>query len=69
MIQSEINKRNNRWKAHYANNIWENRMSPPENWNEPLPEYIEQRRVHSTLKDSIDEYSDGANSKSLCSIM
>lgn len=69
MIQSETSKRHNRWKTHYANNVWENRKSPPENWNDPLPEYIAQRRKNSSLKDTLDEYNLEENSKSLCSIM
>lgn len=68
MIESEKTKRNNRWKAFYANNVWENRQSPPENWNAPLPEYIAQRRANSTFKDTLEECND-MNNKSMCSIM
>jgi len=62
-------KRNNRWKSYYANNVWENRTSPPENWNDPLPGYIAQRRPNSTLKDTLDEFSAEMNNKSFCLIM
>lgn len=58
----------NRWKLFYANNIWETRSNPPENWNDPLPEYIAKRRSNSILKDTLGEYSE-ENSKSFCSIM
>lgn len=69
MIQSEKNKRNNRWSNFYANNVWETRKTPPTNWNEPLPDYIAKRRSMSTLKDNLDEYNTGSNSGPLCSIM
>lgn len=69
MIQSEKNKRIMRWKSYYANDVWENRDSPPENWNTPLPDYIAQRQSVSTLKDTLDEISLEENNKSLCSIM
>lgn len=65
LVNSEKNKRNNRWKTFYANNVWENRTSPPENWNDPLPDYIAQRRQNSTLGDELDK----TENKSFCSIM
>ncbi|XP_060833401.1 UPF0545 protein C22orf39 homolog [Rhopalosiphum padi] len=65
LVNSEKMKRKNRWKTFYANNIWENRTSPPENWNDPLPDYIAQRRQTSTFKDAFDE----TDNKSFCSIM
>ncbi|XP_026805724.1 UPF0545 protein C22orf39 homolog [Rhopalosiphum maidis] len=65
LVNSEKMKRKNRWKTFYANNIWENRTSPPENWNDPLPDYIAQRRQNSTFKDAFDE----TDNKSFCSIM
>lgn len=69
LIQSEKNKISHRWKSFYANNVWETRTSPPENWNEPLPDYILQRKSNSTLKDTLDEYNDQNDSESFCSIM
>lgn len=65
-------KRNNRYKAFYANNVWENRKTPPENWNVPLPEFIAIRRKNTSLKDSVDDYSEDlsfADDSSSCSIM
>lgn len=69
LINNEKIRRNNRWKSFYANNVWENRTSPPENWNEPLPDYIEKRRPNSTLKDTLDEFNSEIDNKSFCSIM
>lgn len=33
-------RRKQRLGAHYANNVWEKRESPPEDWAKPLPEHI-----------------------------
>lgn len=68
LVKSETIRRNNRWKSHYANNVWETRKSPPENWNSPLPEYIAQRKSCSTLKETSNEMNSEA-SNSFCSIM
>jgi len=66
LVNSEKTKRNNRLKSFYANNVWENRTSPPDNWNKPLPDYIAKRRTNSTLND---ECNAGIDNKSFCSIM
>lgn len=69
LVKNETMRRNNRWKAFYANNVWENRTSPPENWNEPLPEYIAKRQSNSTLKNTLNETNLEQDNKSFCSIM
>lgn len=56
-------------KSFYENNVWENRKSPPENWNDPLPDYIAQRRQISTLQDAVDKHNQESNSNSFCTIM
>lgn len=66
---SEKIKIRNRWKSFYANDVWETRSNPPENWNDPLPEYIAKRQAYSTLKDTLDDHSKEKNSDSFCSIM
>ncbi|KAJ8966451.1 hypothetical protein NQ317_003197 [Molorchus minor] len=35
--------------AHYQNDIWEKRKSPPEDWNKPLPEYLQKEYENSYL--------------------
>lgn len=69
LVKNEKNKRNNRWKSFYSNNVWETRKTPPENWNDPLPDYIAQRKPNSTFKDTLVDYSNETHSTSLCSIM
>jgi len=68
LVLSEKIKIRNRLKSFYANDVWETRRNPPENWNDPLPEYIAKRRAYSTLNDTLDDQSKEKNN-SLCSIM
>ncbi|CAK9820441.1 UPF0545 protein C22orf39 homolog [Anthophora plagiata] len=49
LIESEKKRRLERLKGHYGNNVWQKRDKPPENWNAPLPEWIETRRKDSYL--------------------
>ncbi|CAG9760779.1 unnamed protein product [Ceutorhynchus assimilis] len=47
LIESEKKRRKERLLAHYRNNVWTKRKSPPENWNAPLPDEI-QKEYEST---------------------
>ncbi|XP_050523025.1 UPF0545 protein C22orf39 homolog [Daktulosphaira vitifoliae] len=67
LVQSEKNRRNNRWKTFYANDIWETRTSPPENWNDPLPDYIANR--NSTLKNDASKINQQSINEKFCVIM
>lgn len=49
LIQSEINRRAVRMKAHYDNDIWTKRESPPEDWSKPLPEFMQGRNQNTYL--------------------
>ncbi|KAL1497593.1 hypothetical protein ABEB36_008526 [Hypothenemus hampei] len=42
VIESEKNRKNERLLAHYKNNVWTKRKTPPENWNAPLPEHMQK---------------------------
>uniref|UniRef100_K1QJ17 Uncharacterized protein n=1 Tax=Magallana gigas TaxID=29159 RepID=K1QJ17_MAGGI len=44
LIAYEKQKMGNEKKMMQANNVWEYRSSPPENWSAPLPEFIEARK-------------------------
>lgn len=51
LVNSEKTRRFNRLKGHYSNNVWEKRTTrPPENWNAPLPDWIEEKNKYSYLK-------------------
>ncbi|CAH0555346.1 unnamed protein product [Brassicogethes aeneus] len=40
LIKSEKKRRLQRLLPHYANDVWERRKTPPEDWNKPLPEHM-----------------------------
>lgn len=40
LIESEKDRRLERFKGHYMNDVWKKRKQPPENWNAALPEAI-----------------------------
>ncbi|CAD1469619.1 unnamed protein product, partial [Heterotrigona itama] len=50
LINSEKTRRLNRLRDHYNNDVWERRDKPPENWNTPLPKWIEEKNSNSYLK-------------------
>lgn len=39
-----------RFHGHYANNVWEKRKAPPEDWAKPLPEWMEKKNENSYLQ-------------------
>lgn len=49
IIEHEAQRRKERMKAHYGNNVWEKRKNPPEDWNKPLPDHISQKYENSYL--------------------
>ncbi|XP_076245456.1 uncharacterized protein LOC143185989, partial [Calliopsis andreniformis] len=74
LINSEKKRRLERLQAHCRNNVWEKRDAPPENWNAPLPKWLEDKYEHSYLKYMRDEMksTETGNSdktKSSCTIM
>lgn len=49
VIESEKERRKERMKGHYGNDIWKKRSAPPEDWNKPLPEHIAKSYENSYL--------------------
>lgn len=49
VIQSEMKRRAERLKAHYDNDIWIKRESPPDDWAKPLPAFMEERNKNTYL--------------------
>lgn len=49
VVKSEDERFISRMKASQANDVWTYRSSPPRDWNKPLPDFMEQRRLKSTL--------------------
>ncbi|XP_017883234.1 UPF0545 protein C22orf39 homolog [Ceratina calcarata] len=51
LVNSERTRRFIRLQGHYTNDVWEKRETrPPENWNTPLPDWIEEKNKNSFLK-------------------
>lgn len=75
IIESETTRRKERLGAHYANNIWKRRTSPPEDWAKPLPDFIakDYDRTYLGIKakemkgESVSE--DMLTERTLCVIM
>ncbi|XP_076280778.1 synaptic plasticity regulator PANTS [Lasioglossum baleicum] len=66
LINSEKKRRLERLRAHYANDTWEKRNAPPENWNAPLPEWLQKKLDTSYLANAAKLEQD--YNKSSCSI-
>lgn len=49
MIHSEKLRRLDRLRSHYNNNVWAKRKSPPEDWNKPLPDYLQKEYEYTYL--------------------
>ncbi|EDW85566.1 uncharacterized protein Dwil_GK23086 [Drosophila willistoni] len=73
VIQSEEHRRLARLNAHYANDTWEKRKQPPQDWANPLPAWLEKRNENTYLEMKQKELSGLALTKeeeqSFCAIM
>lgn len=61
-----------RLRPHYSNDIWEKRDSPPEDWNKPLPEYLQKEYETTYLNLKSKEMRgdiESTDKTSFCSIM
>ncbi|XP_047358582.1 UPF0545 protein C22orf39 homolog [Vespa velutina] len=50
IVESEKKRRLNRLKGHFGNRIWKKRDKPPEDWNSPLPEWMQENFKNSYLE-------------------
>ena len=50
LISSEKQRRIARLRGHYNNDVWQRRDKPPEDWNAPLPDWLEERAKVSYLR-------------------
>lgn len=73
IVDSENERRDNRFKAHYANNIWHKRSGPPDDWAKPLPEWLQKKNENTYLALKAQEMKDGnvllPENRSLCVLM
>ncbi|XP_049951517.1 UPF0545 protein C22orf39 homolog [Schistocerca serialis cubense] len=58
LIKSEKKRRYERLKAHIDNDIWEKRDAPPEDWNKPLPEWMQNEYKDTYLAHKAKELND-----------
>lgn len=42
-------------KAHYANDVWQKREQPPDDWARPLPEFMQERNKNTYLELKANE--------------
>nr|XP_053656079.1 UPF0545 protein C22orf39 homolog [Cherax quadricarinatus] len=59
VIKSEMKRRQERLKGHYTNTVWDKRESPPDDWNKPLPEYLQKTQEGSYLALKSKEQKEG----------
>lgn len=59
LINSEKQRRAERLYAHYRNDVWQKREKPPENWNDPLPEWMQKEFQNSYLHIRNQEMKQG----------
>lgn len=50
LIASEKQRRLERLRPHYRNDVWKRREEPPENWNAPLPEWMQKEYKNTYLQ-------------------
>lgn len=72
LIKSERERRIKRLHSHLQNDVWEKREKPPENWNDPLPEWMQKEFENSYLHIRNKEMKEGTEVSSLdtrCTIL
>uniref|UniRef100_A0A1B6CYQ7 Synaptic plasticity regulator PANTS n=1 Tax=Clastoptera arizonana TaxID=38151 RepID=A0A1B6CYQ7_9HEMI len=71
IISNEESRRRKRMQCHLNNKVWENRDSPPENWNAPLPEWMLRRYENTYLNLRALEIKEGRTpvEKPSCTIL
>ncbi|XP_042224362.1 UPF0545 protein C22orf39 homolog isoform X2 [Homarus americanus] len=70
VIETEKERREKRLIGHYTNTTWEKRESPPDDWNKPLPEYLQKNDAVSFLAVKAKQLKEGKVEEpaSLCTI-
>ncbi|CAG7631507.1 unnamed protein product [Allacma fusca] len=61
LVASEKNRVRTRLQNHYRNNVWENRETPPEDWNKELPPEIMKEYEGSYLLAMKNDLENGVN--------
>ncbi|CAH2990536.1 unnamed protein product [Chilo suppressalis] len=72
LIESEKKRRMERLQAHFRNDTWKKRKSPPTDWDKPLPEWMSKRYENTYLEMKAKEMKEGKDEdtvNSFCAIM
>ncbi|KAH8267368.1 hypothetical protein KR026_001069 [Drosophila bipectinata] len=73
VVKSEEQRRLTRLRAHFANDTWQKRKVPPQDWAAPLPDWMEKRNENTYLEIKQKELSGQVppqeEDRSLCTIM
>lgn len=72
LIESEKRRRLERLLPHVQNDVWERRERPPEDWNAPLPEWMQKQFENTYLQIRSEEMKRGEKTSMLdskCTIL
>lgn len=72
LIKSEKRRRFKRLKPHFENDIWKKRDKPPENWNAPVPDWMQEKFEKTYLQMRKEEIKKGIEESPLnskCTIL
>ncbi|XP_076755126.1 synaptic plasticity regulator PANTS [Xylocopa sonorina] len=50
LVESEKQRRFKRLSGHYCNDVWQKRDKPPEDWNAPLPAWLQEKNKNSYFR-------------------
>ncbi|XP_034241350.1 UPF0545 protein C22orf39 homolog [Thrips palmi] len=67
IIESEMRRLDDRLKPHLFNQVWKKRDKPPEDWNKPLPEFMELNK-NSYLNLINEKGEESVQLRNQCSI-
>ncbi|KAJ8679423.1 hypothetical protein QAD02_015210 [Eretmocerus hayati] len=59
LVESERKRKFERLKGHFRNDVWKRRDKPPENWNAPLPDWMEERNKNTYLQIKARDIKNG----------
>lgn len=56
VVSNEVKRRYDRLAPHYCNDVWKNREHPPEEWNKPLPQKMQEEYKGTYLDHKAREF-------------
>lgn len=68
VIDSELNRKQERLNGTLQNNVWELRNEPPKDWNRPLPDWMNHKLKDTYLDIKQNEKTADESSRRMCVI-